>query len=454
MPTKAPQTGTSRERPVEHDRDAHLRGGKAVNGSHVNTGVTKEGREKKRSSGKKVKNATATLTDLDEEFSDEPIDHGQARDNRFLPAALREENTVVEAVEPEKNIWDQRLMPERLRRILAEGDSTPEPIPDEPFVIVTREDIDRAKEGLPPVEDPAEEITVTDFEPAFPDGDEPPPPPPPDNGGGGGDDFSHLPPPPAPDLVPQRDRLNSSLQTAAYSMMGAFTAATALMYGSSLSGKASDSSLVFAAMVAGAAVPHATRIVRQATNFRLGEDWQAFRNETGWKGRQCRRWEKAGFTPEQALAWEREFRSRPGLNADTYPPGGDPSTVKQARQFRDLGGPGSERIRPEEAREFIQAWITPENVMEWNEKFLPASGPKVERAMQRRELRRFMLAAHTRLAEKTTPGYKSVNDSMTNMCRELGIPPLRRYDKNDDGIMQRYNRDMSSSRAALVDSMM
>lgn len=446
MPEKQGQQGqpqTKNRRPEAHPRRPTLRQGRAVSGSFVNPDVHYEDEARERAeAGRRVAAVTEDLGTLGDEFSGEPVDHGSSWDPRFQPAGLREETQT-----PAQDIWDRRLMPERLRRLVAEGD-IPHEMPTGPIKIITAEDIERAKKGLPPIEDPDGEVpTIVDFEPAFPGGGEPPA----DGGDGGdGDDFSHLPPPPVvtPDIVPSKDRLNRALLTGSYSLMGAMASMSAMAWGTMAVGGATNSSVLVAGMAAGAAVPHAARIVRGATPTRLSAEWKGFQQQTGWGARQCRRWESAGFTPEQAQQWDSEFRTRPGMRPDSYPPGGDRSTVKQAKEFRDMGGAGAVRITPEEARPFIHAYMTPKNILEWHEKYLP-DNPATE---HRAELRRFMLAAHTSLSLKTGYGYKDVDSAMKTMCKDLGIPRLRRYDKSDDGLLESYNRTMGSSRAALADS--
>lgn len=437
MASKNQPPASTRARPRHHERDAHIANGKARAGSQVNVGVlpSEKDRQAQLRAGRQVADATTALVEEEDGW-----------DDRFLPAGMRDDASTA-VTEPERDIWDRRLMPERLRTLLAEGEF-PKEVPDEPFTIVTREDIDRMKDGAPPADYPSTgEDTLIEFEPAFPDGGGPPPPTP---GGFDGEDFSHLPPPPAPDMVPSKDRLNRALHTAAYSFMGAFTAATAVTYGTMAAGQAGNSSVTVAAMMAGAAVPHATRIVRDSLGgARLGKEWKAFQSQTGWKPRQCRRWERAGFTPQQAAAWEHEFRTRPGMDVEKYPPGGTKATVKMAKEFRDIGGDGTARVTPEQASEFIHAWITPENIKEWNEKYIRDNASHDERD----ELRAFMLAAHRQLSMQTGHwGYKSVDVAMKNMCNALGIPSLRRWDKSDDSLLERYNRDMGTTTAALADT--
>lgn len=448
-------------RPRQHNRSAvevttGSQAGQVRAPTVVNRGVLPEEKEAERRASARTAKAARTLTELEENFSDVPVDYVPKNDNRFLPASLREEQAEKNKQNKKEVVWDERFMPERLRRLLAEEKVTPSAagggpsIPDSEFRIYTREDLERAQAGLPVIEVPTE----TDFVPAFPE----PPGSPPDNGGGdsggSGGDFSHLPPPPSNAVTSNRKSIGQILNTAALSFVGAFAGMQAVTIGSAVANTGVTSSTIIAGIAAGAAVPFAMSTVRESRFIKgrksrgLSPEWQNFQTNSGWEPKQCKRWQKAGFSAAEAAQWENEFRTRPGLDLGVYPLGGDGSVVKMAKAYRNMAGVGNERLSPQDASEFIQAYVTPKAVSEWTDKYLEPNASEAEREV----FRDFILTAHGRMNERMGPGYKSVDSSMKSLCKELGIPELQRWDRNDDSVMERYSRDVKSSRGRFADA--
>lgn len=397
---------TDRARPHEHDRRPTVdKNGRAVSGSKVNKGVPKTRRLMSQRERELYATQSEALKDLSAEEQKEEKKYLQGR---FMPNRDRGESSAAPPEPPEtisekisqrpvpvslddlvtledlgnlegyqnsNAIWSTKDadIPIRVTRILDEvgpngeryarvtGSNTAVPVDEIVFL----------DENL------MDDITQTDFSPPTEKEEvgEPqdfshlPPPPSP---------FAHLPSPPASSAPPQpnpfapivnSDKVQSivkeypllkHLPRVAVSFgaaVVAFNVAAAIIPAAAL-----GSAVTLMAISGGALIPEVYRMLK----VKLSPEWSRFQAVSGWNKRQCSRWEKAGFSPSEALEWDKVFSGRPGLRPGQHRPGGGSAETVLAANFKNVfdvdGGVTAERAAP-----YIHAWMTPQDILTWQQ---------------------------------------------------------------------------------------
>jgi hypothetical protein len=327
------------------------------------------------------------------------------------------------------SIFSESALSGRLGQLFADN-AGPASEP-EPYRIVTKAELLGEEEPFFEEKEITEEIpTIINFPPIDP-------PPPDDNGGGGGGDgdgapdYSTLPPPPAPSTPPKKTTLNRLITTAAQTIGVAYAGMAAYNLSNVAFSQMSGSNGAILAATGGVAALAGVKAVksvgRRANGRKLHPEWRDFQSQSGWGKRQCLRWQKEGFSPQEAQRWAFQFYSRPGQNASNFPLGGTSTTIKEAKAFKYFNGKNGRVIPPEEAGEYIRAWVTPQGLDDWITKYRNPSNNQEQDDV----FFQFVKDAHMSACEKFGYGYKSSETAMRVRCEELGIVPLRRWDQRE-----------------------
>jgi len=175
-----------------------------------------------------------------------------------------------------------------------------------------------------------------------------------------------------------------------------------------------SSAVAMLAISGGALVPE---MIRQRKP-KLSPEWQDFQKASRWNKRQCERWEKSGFSPVEAAAWDQVFASRVGLVPQKYPRGGSSAEPKLAAAYKKIFDvPGG--VTVELAAPYIRAWMTPQDVMTW-QKYGVSSDESMRAAV----------TLHSAASLEKGSGRVPAHRLVKNFFRSRGLPVPKSSRKN------------------------
>ncbi len=399
----------TRTSPVQHDRKAHLRNKKAVASSVVNPGslgaqpkpklISERERKLLREEEKK------RLSSL-EEYENKKREEEQEENKDKIKIIDRRRFADIESIptEPTKNSISSSIeertgadFPERFVTVeslaLSRGELTPNAVWDNgtgsmPVRVVGLYDGDsdnpeyarvagshsavRLNE-LTPIEEKTQPVQLSPEELEAESS------------------TAHLPPPPEQNFFDNSDQLSTEIPEKRFSdiagnvqqpkpirrhprpgfwgyaprIAAGFSGGLAAMIGTSaiygLAGATAIANPVMTMAFAGGALT--SEYYRHKNKQELSPQWKEIKNELGWSKRQCIRWGKQGFSPQEAYEWNDVFRQRENASSRIYKKGGTSQEPKLAAAFRN----SFEGASPKESAPYINAWMTPKDVNTWVE---------------------------------------------------------------------------------------